>query len=226
MNHNSDKNDLPKGRFARSIRVMAEWAQRHNRLMFAIQIAALILIVVLAYVVLTVPEFRDYFSGYLGAFVVNLIASATIVLPAPGLLITCTFATPSIGLNIWLLSLFAAAGATTGEMVAYLLGYSGAKLLTGPNKHPRTEQLRVGLTKWYSGPILFILAFSPLPLFDIAGILAGAIRMNVLYFLFWVFLGKLLKFTLLGWVCFYGTTWLRDLLVDGLFNWIASLFGG
>lgn len=214
----------PRGRLGRWAYALAAWTQRHPRIVRSVQIAVLIAIVLLSFFTLASETFRSIFSGYIGSFVINLLSSATIILPAPGAIITCSFAAPGVGLDVWLLSLTAAVGSTLGEMIAYLVGYTGSNMLGGSKPDSRVERLRPKFQK-YGGPLLLALAFLPIPLFDLAGVLAGALRMNVYRFLAWVFVGKLLKFIAIVWVCRLGIPWLEFLLVEGLFDWLRMLVG-
>lgn len=66
-------------------------------------------------------DVRD--AGYTGAFIVNLVGSAAVVVPVPGLFAVCAAATPEFGLNFLLLALAGAAGSTIGELSGYLAGY-------------------------------------------------------------------------------------------------------
>ena len=52
------------------------------------------------------------------------------------------------------------------------------------------------MTTRYTAPALFILAILPFPVFDVAGILAGALRMPVVKFLAVVIAGKIIKHVL------------------------------
>ncbi len=45
----------------------------------------------------------------------------------------------------------------------------------------------------YGSITVLLLAFIPSPLFDIAGVTAGMLKMPLLRFLFWCMLGKILK---------------------------------
>ena len=67
-----------------------------------------------------VTELGNY--GYLGAFLISLVSSATILLPLPGFLVVFPL---GAALNPILVGLAAAGGATIGEMTGYLLGFTG-----------------------------------------------------------------------------------------------------
>ncbi len=66
--------------------------------------------------------------GYVGAFLAMLLSNATLILPAPGLVFV--FALGGT-LNPFGVGLFAAVGATLGEVTGYLTGYSGVAVIDG-----------------------------------------------------------------------------------------------
>ena len=125
--------------------------------------------------------------GYLGVFLVALLSNATVIFPAPSLVFPFTMGAV---LSPGLVALVAALGAALGELTGYLAGYSGRAIVEN-----RETYLR--LQRWMktrrAGLIIFTLAFLPLPLMDLAGMAAGALKMPVSRFLFWCFWGKLLK---------------------------------
>jgi len=113
---------------------------------------------------------------YLGAFAIMLLGNATIILPTPGL--TVVFALGS-AFNPLLVGLAGGAGAAVGELTGYLAGFSGRAVIENRQLYRRLEawMKRRGLIA------LFILAVIPSPFFDLAGVIAGALR-----FIWWRFL--------------------------------------
>jgi membrane protein YqaA with SNARE-associated domain len=159
---------------------------------------ALVVAITLAGVWLALnPEMVQGFErlGYLGAFLISLIASATIVLPAPGLAII-------IGLGRALdpvtLGIVAGVGSAIGELTGYYVGREG-RFLVPASQRQRFEQLH-RLTGRYGAALLFVLAAFPFPFFDFAGIIAGMLRMNLYAFLAAVGLGKSVKYIVLIWL--------------------------
>jgi membrane protein YqaA with SNARE-associated domain len=145
--------------------------------------------------------------GYIGAFVVSLIASATIVLPAPGLAIIIAM---SPALDPILLGIVSGIGSAIGELSGYAAG-AGGRMLIPPERQAQFEWLRQ-LTHRYGALILGLLAALPLPLFDFAGIVAGVIRMPVLRFLLAVAIGKSIKYLILILLSASSIQWLQRLL--------------
>ncbi len=128
--------------------------------------------------------------GYTGVFLISLLSNATVIFPAPSLVLPFTMGAI---LSPWRVALVAAAGAALGELTGYLAGYSGQALVEDYETYRRIQ-------RWLRGRKAAItvagLAFLPLPLMDLAGIAAGALRMPVWRFLWWCFAGKLLKMLL------------------------------
>jgi uncharacterized membrane protein YdjX (TVP38/TMEM64 family) len=59
---------------------------------------------------------------------------------------------------------------------------------------------------------IFILAFVPNPLFDLAGMAAGALKLPVWKFLLACSIGKILKMLMFAFAGFYSITWLTSFL--------------
>ena len=128
--------------------------------------------------------------GYLGVFLVSLLSNATVIFPAPSLVLPFTMGAV---LSPWLVALAAAVGAALGELTGYLAGYSGQAIIQDWDTYAK---LQIWIQGRSAGLVIFFLAFLPLPLMDLAGIAAGALKMPLTRFLFWCFLGKLLKLVL------------------------------
>jgi len=92
-------------------------------------------------------------------------------------------------LNPFLVGLIAAVGSTIGEMTGYGLGFGGRIAV---EKIPKYSMVVGWMRKWGSVTI-FVLSLIPNPIFDIAGIAAGALRFPLWKFLLWGFLGRIPK---------------------------------
>ena len=143
--------------------------------------------------------------GYPGIFLISLVSNATVVLPAPGFIVT--FVAGSI-FNPLLVAITAAAGAALGELTGYLAGYSGRGVFERSPSYDRFEELM----EKYGGWTVLVLAATPNPFFDIAGAAAGALRMPVLAFLAWAFAGKMIKMLALAYAGALGIDWILGLL--------------
>jgi membrane protein DedA with SNARE-associated domain len=130
--------------------------------------------------------------GYLGVFLLTLLASATIVLPSPALGVA---ALAGKTLNPWLVGLIGGSAAGLGEITGYLAGLGGSALAERSRFYPRVESW---VRRWGIFTI-FALAFIPGPVFDLAGIAAGTMRMPFHRFLLPCLAGKILRFVLVAW---------------------------
>ena len=127
--------------------------------------------------------------GYIGIFLVSIIANSTIIMPLPGIVLTSAMGTI---FNPFGVAIAAGTGAALGELTGYLAGFSGQAVVEKVERYHR-------LTNWMvkhprlSNLAILVLAFIPNPLFDMAGIASGALKIPVWRFLLWVWLGKVLK---------------------------------
>jgi uncharacterized membrane protein YdjX (TVP38/TMEM64 family) len=127
--------------------------------------------------------------GYPGIFLIALLANATILLPAPGAAIVYAMGAVfnPIGVGI-----AAGSGGAIGELSGYLAGFSGQAVIERTDVYERTKP-------WvdkYGGWAILVLSAIPNPLFDVAGIAAGIAKMPFWTFLFFVWIGQLIKMTL------------------------------
>lgn len=124
--------------------------------------------------------------GYPGIFLVSILANATIILPVPGILITSAMG--AIFNPFWV-AVAAGTGAALGELTGYLAGFGGQGIIENRKWYDRFERWM----KKYGDITIFVLAIIPNPLFDVAGLTAGALRMPLWRYLIWVTLGKIIK---------------------------------
>lgn len=146
-------------------------------------------------------------AGYPGVFLVNLVGSAAVVVPLPGIAAICVGTVPDLGLNFVLLGIAGAAGSTIGEVTGYLAGYGSQGIVQKSRYYSRVRDWvdrRGGLT-------LFILAVVPNPLFDIGGFAAGSLGYPISRFFMWVGLGKTIKFVAVAYACPPVYSWFVDL---------------
>lgn len=124
--------------------------------------------------------------SYLGLCVLCFLASVTILLPAPSLMLVASCA---LVLNPFLVALAAALGSTLGESAGYALGAAAQDL------SPRFQKLLEKLAgKIHNQTLLvFLLAVLPLPFFDIIGIYSGGTKLHLAKFFGACFVGKFLK---------------------------------
>jgi membrane protein YqaA with SNARE-associated domain len=124
--------------------------------------------------------------GYPGIFLISFLAYATVLLPAPG--VAVVFAMGAV-FNPIGLALAAGTGAALGETTGYLVGFSGQGVVERADIY---EKLMGWMQR--NGPLtVFLLAAIPNPFFDMAGLIAGALRMPFLKFLLFCWFGQVVK---------------------------------
>lgn len=158
---------------------------------FSIRVARIAILVFVVAISVVIILYADQISrlgayGYPGLFLLNLLASATLVLPMPGLALA--FAAGS-ALNPWLVGLAVGSGSTFGELTGYLAGFSGRGVISNQAQY---EWVSDWMRRYGLG-ILFVLSLVPNPVFDVAGIIAGAMRIPVWQFLAVTWAGKVIK---------------------------------
>jgi membrane protein YqaA with SNARE-associated domain len=129
--------------------------------------------------------------GYLGAFMLTLLSSATVLVPSVALGAALKFGAAST-LNPLLVGLISGVAAGLGESTGYLAGRSGAELA-----HIRERPAYRRIAAWVErrGTVtVFVLAAIPLPLIDLAGLAAGAMGMSFLRFELACLAGKITRF--------------------------------
>ena len=129
--------------------------------------------------------------GYLGVFLIGIVSSATVLFPAPGMVVT--FAAGDV-LNPFLVGLAAGAGEAIGELVGYLAGASGRALV----ENREVYQAIVQRMRQYGWVVLFALSAIPNPMFDLVGIAAGALGFPMWQFVVVCAAGKILKSTVVA----------------------------
>ena len=171
---------------------------KKQRLKTAIIFSVTLILIIAITVVLFIfaaqnPEqimgFKHY--GYLGAFFIGLIFTASVILPAPGLLLLAAVGSM---FNPILVGLVGAVGGTLGEMTGYLLGVSGTGLAQS-NKY--TNKVYVKAEGWMKKRgFLTVFLFSLIPILpiDVAGMIAGVIRFPIWQFLLACYIGKALLY--------------------------------
>lgn len=146
---------------------------------------------------------KDY--GYPGIFLIEFISNASVFLPIPGSLFTVAAA--SLLEHSLLLAVLAGTAAALGELFGYAAGRSGVEMVHKTAWHSRVE----GWFNRYGGWAIVFLSAIPNPLFDAAGLVAGAARMHILRFFFYCWSGKVINRLIIV----YGGAW--------IFSWLPHL---
>lgn len=135
-------------------------------------------------------ELRAY--GYLGAFVISVILNATIILPVSNMAFII-----SLGATLpypYFVGIAGGIGAAIGEMTGYVAGRSGRGLLKKSKVYNRVE----GWVKKYGWIAVFIMSIFPF-LFDVVGIIAGAMRMPFWRFFLACWAGRTISYVTVAW---------------------------
>lgn len=168
---------------------------RNNLRLNLLRAATLLFVVALSVYIYSIRDRTDILAtyGYPGIFLLAVLANATVVLPAPGLVFV--FGAGMLpALSPLGIGLAAGLGATVGELSGYLAGFSGQAVIENQAMYDRLE----GWMKRYGPATIVVLAFLPLPIFDMAGLAAGALRMPLPHFMGWCLLGKIPKMLLIA----------------------------
>ena len=130
-------------------------------------------------------------NGYIGVFVVNLIACATVLFPIPGEAVNIAAGS---ALNPLMVALVATVGSTIGEMTSYIAGYFGTRLLLH-GYHRRYEDAKLWMDR-HGMVAIFVLALIPIVVFDLLGITAGSMGYPRRRFIAATFAGRFLRYLL------------------------------
>jgi len=137
--------------------------------------------------------------GYAGIFLISIAANATIIIPIPGVAFTTAMGAIFNPVGV---AVAAGLGASLGELTGYLAGFSGQAVIERVTSYER-------LTCWMrrhqrlSYLVIAALAFIPNPLFDLAGMASGALKIPLWKFLIACSVGKILKMLCLAYAGYY-----------------------
>lgn len=126
------------------------------------------------------------YLGYGGIFALSILTNATLILPLPGVVFTSAMG--AIFNPFWV-AIAAGLGASIGELTGYLAGYSGQIIIDQTEWYER-------LTQWmkrFGDLTILFMAIIPNPIFDLAGMAAGMLKLPLHRFLFWCSIGKIIK---------------------------------
>jgi uncharacterized membrane protein YdjX (TVP38/TMEM64 family) len=142
-----------------------------------------------------VQELKQY--GYAAVFLVGLVSNATLILPVPGLAVSSVMGSV---LDPVAVGIVGGVSQALGELTGYMAGYSGQTWVDENRTYDR-------LAQWiqrYGVPVIFVLAVIPNPVFDVGGMIAGALRLPVWKFLASCMAGKVVKNILFALAGYYG----------------------
>lgn len=133
--------------------------------------------------------------GLLGIFLINIIGSATLFIPAPAI---ATVVAGGVVFNPLLVAVVAALGSAIGDMIGFVLGRSGEEILF--KKKSFKYNLTKDLFKQFGGIAIIIFSFVPNPFFDGIGIIAGIFAFSPKKFFIYTLLGRFFRNLLLAYL--------------------------
>lgn len=170
------------------------------------RLLALLLVIAVSLYVFSIREQASELAryGYPGIFLLSILANGTVLLPAPGVLFV--FAMGAVFHPFWV-AVAAGLGAALGELSGYLAGFSGQAVVERVDLYQRLVDWMQRHTA-LSNLAILLLAFVPNPLFDLAGMAAGSLRIPVSRFLFFCAIGKILKMLVFAYAGASSVNWL------------------
>ena len=142
--------------------------------------------------------------GYLGLFAISIIGNATLIIPAPVFVVACAagIVYGPIGVGV-----VAGLGSAIGELTGYMAGAGGKALIPQGRLYERLHQFmrRHGMLA------IFLLAAIPNPIFDVGGLIAGALQMKAWKFLLAAAVGKSIRLGVTAWACQSGLPLLEQI---------------
>ncbi len=179
------------------------WGESRIRVVVKRLLALLLAVTVATVLFLFRQRIVEYAGvGYFGVFVVTLLASATVVLPVPGL--ATVFGAGAV-FNPILVGVMAGLGDAIGELTGYLAGYAGQEVIENQAMYIRFEEWM----RRHGALTIILLSAIPNPLFDLAGIAAGALRFSVTRFFLSCLLGKSIKDIMVALAGYYSLTFVE-----------------
>jgi len=172
-----------------------------------LRIVSLLAVVGITFYIFSIREHVKDFEkfGYAGVFLIALMANATVLLPAPGVAIVYAMGAVFNPIGV---GFAAGTGGAIGELSGYLAGFSGQAVIERSDIYNRFKP-------WvdkYGGWAILVLSAIPNPFFDLAGIAAGISKMPMRTFLFFTWIGQLIKMTMFALAGSYSLEWLAKFM--------------
>jgi membrane protein YqaA with SNARE-associated domain len=167
---------------------------RRQQILRAAGVILLALVLNLAVIALPPQWFEGWGNlGYLGVFLITLLANASVFIPVPYPGLVAKLATD---LDVLGVAVLGAAGSATGETTAFLVGRAGRDMVDQTRFYLWLKrQLRTPLRAFV---ILFLLSAPPNPFFDVAGLTAGSLGVPFPIFVAATFSGRIVRMLILA----------------------------
>lgn len=176
-------------------------ARRRGRRRALLAVTAVVALNVVTYALLATDTAQRWIASveqwaYPGSFVLALLTNATLAVPVPynPVVIQLMVAVE----HPMVIAVLAAAGSSLGESTGWWVGSQGRAVLpTGGRAGASVRWLqRLAVHRWPAFWGLVAFSAVPNPVFDVAGLVAGAAKVPYLLFLAAAFLGRLVRFTM------------------------------
>jgi membrane protein DedA with SNARE-associated domain len=163
----------------------------------------------------TVVLYWDYIRqaeqyGYFGAFVISVLAGATVFVPIPGILVVFTLGSV---LNPALVGVVSGLGEAVGSIGIYLSGWGGQKAVQNLNQ--KFVNRFVDWIRQRGEIAVFLMSAILNPLFYPFTAIAGMLRFGLVKFFFLCWAGKSIKNTVIAYLGYFG---LRSVL-----RWVGMM---
>ena len=135
--------------------------------------------------------------GYLGVFLISIFFNATIIFPLSNISVIISMGA-TLGVPLFV-GLAGGSGAAIGELTGYLAGRSGQGLFRKSKIYLRLE----GWVKRWGWIAIFIMSIFP-AIFDIVGLIAGALRMPLWRFFLACMAGRIISYTIIAYTADWG----------------------
>jgi membrane protein YqaA with SNARE-associated domain len=194
-------------RFDRFVLRASGWLAQHTTIRLILAVVLLLGALAPGIVLLVNPDLTDRIEGfgYASVFLMNLASTATFFFPVPGLTAAAQALIATEGDHArlpWIVGMAGGLGMAIGEITAYYAGLLGSELvrgreLPGPRRfHGAINRMVAGVNfmmKRWGMATLFVLSAIPNPLFEVAGLTAGSVRMQFRRFFVSVTAGKIVR---------------------------------
>jgi membrane protein DedA with SNARE-associated domain len=135
--------------------------------------------------------------GYLGVFLISILFNATIIFPLSNISVIISMGA-TLGVPLFV-GLAGGSGAAIGELTGYLAGRSGQGFFRKSKLYLRLE----GWVKRWGWIAIFIMSVFP-AVFDIVGLIAGALRMPLWKFFLACAGGRIISYTVVAYTADLG----------------------
>ena len=196
---------LPEGNesIAKQPSKTRRWIKRHW-----VTLTTIAVVIILSLVIYCTGGISDDISayGYLGVFLVSLLAATVLFVPIPS--IPVVFLMGAI-LNPFLVGLMSGIGESMGEITGYTAGFSGREALDNKQRYTKIK----GWMRRRGTLVLFLFSAIPNLFFKLVGVAAGAIRYPFWKFWLVVFAGKTIKGTAIALIGYWALRMLLQLII-------------